>query len=186
MSIRTSLGARKRRDGAQPSPLAGGRSILCLLIAPVLVAATPPALLAPSVADLDKSLDRIESLLGRSQKSDTRWSKAQKDWLKTCVRSPCPRDVGATQILELRAAARSTRVFIQSARAEWSRAERIRSFQAVRPLIQGPRNQRREEVFIRLDRAERRFAIRLAWNERFAETWATRFAEALKRTACGP
>lgn len=156
------------------------------LLVPSLVAA-PPALLAPSVADLDKSLDRVQRLIERAEALDRSWGKRQQGWvLARCPTWACSAEVGAEIVLDLRQAARDMRRFAQSARAEWARADRIRTFDAVRPLVRGTRVRRWQTLEERLDRVSLRYSVRAAWNDRFVEPWAATHARTMARLSCGP
>lgn len=151
----------------------------------LLLLGAPPGLLAPSIADLDRSLDRLERLLDAAEEADAAWSSAQRAWvLAECPAWRCKSAVGARLAATARGAARRTRTFAQSARAEWVRARRILSFDAVRPLVREARAQRAARLLARLEQASRRYAVRLAWNERYVERWALAHASAVDVEAC--
>ena len=161
------------------------------MILPVVLVSTalaaPADLLAPSIADLDRSLDRLQSALRSARDVDGRWSKLQEAWVTTeCAVWACSSSIGAAQVVRLRAAARAGRRFAQAARAEASRTDRIRSFDAVGPLIQGARRRRVRRLLRELDLISRRFATRLAWNARFVERWAAGHAGAIRTISCEP
>lgn len=143
--------------------------------ADALGAASAP--LAPSVSDVDASYARVEALLSDAEEADAAWSRLQKDWVDLgCARWACRRAEGAPVAAALREAARRARRLTQSARAEWARAKRMQTFDAVRPLLGPERSTRRERLRARVRRSTRRYAARLAWNSDQVETWARAFA----------
>ena len=133
--------------------------------------------LAPSVSDVDASYARVDAFLSDAEAADANWSKLQKDWVDLgCARWSCRRTDGAPVAAALREAARRSRRLTQSARAEWARAKRMQTFDAVRPLLGPERSARREHLRERVQRSTRRYAARLAWNSAQVETWARVFA----------
>lgn len=150
--------------------------------------AAAPNLLAPSLEDLDQSLDRTEGLLEQAEEEDVTWSAAQRAWVsaRCTMRGGCSTELSARLAVLLRGAARRTRAFAQSARAEWARAERIRAFDAVWPLVGEDRGRRWRDLERRLDRVSQRYAIRLGWNTRFVETWAGAHPNRMTKTECLP
>ncbi len=137
-----------------------------------LVLGAPP-LLAPSVHDLDRSLDRVARLLDRAEEADGRWSLAQRAFVSLgCPSWRCASDEGRPVAARLDSAAVDHHRATQGARAEWARAQRILGFEAVRPLLGPGRRDRAESLEARLLTLSRRYVARLAWNARFADRWA--------------
>lgn len=137
-------------------------------------------LLAPTLPDLDASLDQSERLLDEVGEAEHRLAAAQAAWLEAgCERAACARPVAIDVAAGARGAGQALRDRLQSARAELVRAERIAAFAPLRPLVDPARLTRLDALRDRVDRALRAYLARSAW----AAAW---IEPALRRLGVGP
>lgn len=151
-----------------------------------LLVCAPPDLLAPSIDDLDASLERLERRVEEARASDESWARAERAWLDAGgAEHRCrPVEACARRVVELRAAAREARWFAQAARAEWLRSRRMTEFPPLRVLVRGGRARRWGTLTRAVERATRVYVTRLAWHRRFVERWAARHARAVAEAEC--
>jgi hypothetical protein len=161
------------------------RALLLLVVASA--GASGDHLLAPTVEDLDRSLARVERLLERAEEEGDRLADAQRAWVdEGCVLWTCPPGRAAALAVASRAAGHDGRDLLQSARAELDRAERMATFGAVRPLVEGPRARRKAALGPRLDAAVRTWLVRAGWQRRWIEPWAVGHGWLVGRTCLPP
>lgn len=152
----------------------------------LLLLTLPGEPLAPSVLDLDASLDRLEQLTERAERTERSWAATERRFFDRCVMLRCASHLGARLVAQSRGEARELRAFAQSARAELGRARRMASVETVRPLVRGEREARMRTLDARARRAADRYVTRLAWHDRYVEAWAVYHPGPIARAVCAP
>lgn len=144
------------------------------MIAWLLVSALAGDLLAPTLRDLDASLDRSEHLADRARAAEIDLAGAQAAWIEGGCDTGCPRSLAVTLVARSREAGAELRAALQSARAELHRGSGMASFATLRPLVDPRRATRVSELSTRIERASRAYLARVAWAERWMEPEARR------------
>lgn len=148
--------------------------------------AADDTLLAPTLADFDRSLARAERLIESSSEEGVRLGLAQSAWIEVgCLTGPCDVARAATVAAQVQEAGHRDRDLIQGARAELSRLRRISVEQTVAPLVDANRRARMEAAQGRASVAANTWAVRVTWYERFISPWVVRHPDAVN-AACAP
>lgn len=148
--------------------------------------AADDTLLAPTLADFDRSLARVERLLESAHDEGVRLGLAQSAWIDAgCLTGPCDVTRAAAVAVEVQEAGHHDRELIQGARAELDRLRRISVEQTVAPLVDAPRHARLAAAVSRASVAANTWSVRVAWYTRFVAPWVAAHADAV-RAACVP
>lgn len=149
-----------------------------------MLLAAPPSVFAPTTQDLDQVLERVERHVAHAEKADEAWGSAQWAWVEAGERRCRPTAACARRVAEARALARDARRFAQAARAEWLRAERMRSFHPLDTLVRGERARRWTRLARRVEDAALAYVRRLDWHQRSVEPWARWFPGPVAEADC--
>ncbi len=150
----------------------------------LLASALAADLLAPTLRDLDASLDRADLLAERARAAEIDLAGAQAAWIEDGCDVGCPRSRAVPLVARSRQAGAELRATLQSARAEIERALGMASFATLRPLVDPRRASRVGDLRSRIDRASRAYLARAAWAERWIEPEARRLG--LPSPECPP
>lgn len=148
--------------------------------------AADDTLLAPTLADFDRSLARAERLIESSHDEGVRLGLAQSAWIDVgCLTGPCDPAQAAAVAVRVQEAGHRDRELIQGARAELLRLRRVSVEPTVAPLVDSNRRARMAAAQARASVAANTWAVRVAWYQRFIAPWVSGHADAV-RAACVP
>ncbi len=148
--------------------------------------AADDTLLAPTLADFDRSLARAERLIEASHDEGVRLGLAQSAWIDVgCLTGPCDPTRAAAVAVQVQEAGHHDRELIQGARAELLRLRRISVEQTVAPLVDSTRRARMAAVQARATVAANTWSVRVAWYQRFIAPWVAGHSSAVA-AACVP
>lgn len=141
--------------------------------------------LAPTLQDLDASLDRATRLLARAAEAEDTLATAQLAWVDDrCPEGACPRVRVVDLVGDQLEAGRSLRADLQGARAELDRTRRMVAFAPLRSLLDPGRQARLDALLREVERRGRAYAARVAWTRAFVQPWATRAG--VSQAVCPP
>lgn len=151
-----------------------------------LAQASDDSLLAPTLADFDRSLARVERLVEEANTEAARLGQSQADWVAIgCMTGPCDAARAATVAVTVQEAGHRDRELIQGARAELTRLTRVADEPTVSPLVDAPRRARLERAQARATAAASTWSVRVAWYKRYIAPWVASHPAAVA-AACVP